>query len=107
MKGESMSNNYDDGSDPKIPPEKEGLMSIAVLVHNALRKLKIGEKATIACEKHAPGEMVNYIRAYSFHKEKWFDTTYDATSKVLTAVRGEPPPWDEPELRGVNDDEEA
>lgn len=101
-----MSNNFDDGTDPRIPPEKQDLLSIAGIVHGALRKLKIGEKASIACEKHAPGEMTNYIRAYAFHKGKWFDTTYDATSKVLTAVRGSPPPWDEPELLDNDDEEE-
>jgi hypothetical protein len=90
-----MSNDYYDGTDSKVPPETKELVAISALVHGALRKLKMGEKAYISCDKHPVGDVANYLRAYAFHKEKWFDTTYDATSKVLTAVRSAPPPWDD------------
>ena len=101
-----MSNNdYDDGTRSQIPPEKKELESISSLVHGVLRKLKLGEKGYISCDKHAPGDVQNYLRAYAFHKGKWFDTTYDATSKVLIAVRSDPPPWDEADEYNDPDEE--
>ncbi len=100
-----MSNDYDDGTHSKVPPEKVGLLEISELVHSRLRKLKMGEKGYIPCTKHPVGEIQNYLRAYAFHKGKWFDTEYNATSQILTAVRSAPPPWEEPDEYDDPDEE--
>jgi len=77
-----------------MEPEKKRLVGIALRVHNALRMLKLGESATIACDKDYPvDEVRNYVWAYAMHKGKWFDCKYDPTGKTLSALRVEPGPW--------------
>ena len=75
-------------------PEKEELKKISTLVHEALRGLKMDETGYIECAKHPFEEVRNYLVAYAFHKHKWFDIKYDPNSKIITAVRSIPPPWE-------------
>ena len=82
-----------------MDPQKEHLLTVANRVHASLRKLKMGETATITCSKTFPFEEVrNYIWAYAFHKGKWFDCEYNKTTLVLFAKRAPPPPWQDPSL---------
>ena len=76
-----------------MEPEKKNLLALNQIVHEALRKLKMGEAGTIPVGDRTPDDVRNYVWAYAMHKGKWFDCKYDATSKVFTAVRAEPPPW--------------
>jgi len=84
---------------------KKLLNARAKRVHGALRTLKMGETGYITCDKDHPSEeVIQYVRAYAFHKEKWFDTSYDKTTKVITVVRSSPAPWPE---ESEHDDEEV
>ena len=73
--------------------------------HEALKRLKMGDVGTVAVTKEFPvDELTRYVHAYARHKNKWFDTRYDATSKLIYATRVTPPPWDKPEE--IDDEEE-
>ena len=80
--------------DGLMEPEKKKLVALGKTVHEALRLLKIGDTGTIKVGDLPPEEVKNYVWAYAMHKGKWFDCKYDATAKVFTAVRKDPPPWD-------------
>ncbi|HET9538087.1 MAG TPA: hypothetical protein VFP43_22530 [Mesorhizobium sp.] len=76
-----------------MDPEKEHLEEIADRVHNALRKLKMGESGSVACDKeHKRHDVEFYLMAYAKHKNKCFDVKYDAVSELLHCVRVEVPP---------------
>ena len=84
----------------------EHLNDISQYVHPILKRLKMGETGTVAATKQFPiEELQMYVQAYAMHKEKWFDTKYDATSKILYCTRVTPMPWDIPDE--VDDDEEV
>lgn len=80
-----------------MDPEKKHLQDLSKFIHDAVRMLKMGETASISCSKYPAEDVRNYLMAYSFHKKKWFETKYDKTSKLLTAKRAPPPPWEREE----------
>jgi len=71
------------------------LDDLSKVVHEALKRLRIGDSATISCTKDFKGEEIMlYARAYAYHKMKWFETTFDKTANVVRAKRAEVPPDD-------------
>jgi hypothetical protein len=83
--------------------EAQKLKEMSVLVHAALKTLKIGETGTITCKKpFTPDELHGYVTAYGFHKNKWFEIKHDAVSNVLFCKRSDPPPIG----RGKKDEDE-
>ena len=77
-----------------MEPEKKRLLAVASLVHNALRKLKMEDRATIPLKDFTFEEVRNYVWAYAMHKKKWFHLRHDKTANVIHAERG-PPPWEQ------------
>jgi len=78
-----------------VDQDRDRLKGVSRRVHSALRKLKMGESATIAYDKEYPLEDVrNYLIAYALHKGKWFKTRTDETTHIIYATRAAPPPWD-------------
>ena len=75
---------------------KKKLLALSQRVHDALRKLKMDEASTISCGDDTPDDVKNYVWAYARHKGKWFDCTYDRTTKTFHVVRAVPPPWKKP-----------
>ena len=73
----------------------EHLDGLSNIVHDVLKRLKMGETGTITCSKEYPHEEVRlYVNAYALHKKKWFETRYDKASNAITAKRTEQPKWD-------------
>jgi len=73
--------------------EAQKLKDMSVIVHAALKALKIGETGTITCKKpFTSDELQSYVTAYGFHKNKWFNVKHDAVSNVLFCERSNPPP---------------
>lgn len=71
------------------------LDGLSKVVHEALKRLKLGDSASIPCSKEYKGEEVLlYARAYGYHKHKWFEATFDKTANVVRAKRTEIPPDD-------------
>jgi len=74
------------------------LDDIAGIVHESLKRLKMGETGVIPVSKEFRSEeLIRYVHAYAMHKSKWFNTEYDATSKAVIATRAPPMPWDIPD----------
>jgi len=88
-----------------IPPEKERVEKMYLVVHEAVRRLKMGEEGYIICTEFSVDSVRSYLWAYAFHKKKWFDTEYDATNKILTATRAPAPPWDDQDSDDDQDEE--
>jgi hypothetical protein len=85
-----------------MDPEKKHLNDIAARVHQALRKLKKGQTGTIACDKECKvDEVRQYMLAYAYHKQKWFNVRHDAVSDILYVERVAVPP-----LRGPAEDDD-
>jgi hypothetical protein len=81
-----------------VDPQKQHLVTIASRVHRAVRKLKKGETGTISCGKDCPVEEAKqYLVAYAYHKQKWFEVRFDSVSAILYAQRIEPPALKTPE----------
>jgi hypothetical protein len=77
--------------------EKQHLNEMSVIVHAALKTLKMGETGTVSCSKQFnANELREYITAYAFHKNKWFAVKHDAVSNVLFCERVPQPSWDKP-----------
>ena len=73
------------------------------MVHDVLKRLKIGDTGSITCTKEFPPEEVRlYVTAYAFHKKKWFAAQYDKVSNTVRCSRGEMPSW----VKLVEDDKE-
>jgi len=81
-----------------VDPEKQRLLDLGMHVHKALRMLKMGESATITCDKFTDEEISQYIVAYAFHKKKWFSAKFDPTNLSFAATRAPPPPWPKEEI---------
>jgi hypothetical protein len=75
-------------------------MDISVVVHEALRRLKVGDTGIVSCGKFPAEDVRQYVEAYALHKDKWFALTYDRTLNSWRAVREFEPPW-----RVVKDDD--
>jgi hypothetical protein len=76
----------------------EHLDGLSNLVHDVLKRLKMGETGAITCTKEYPPEEVQlYVTAYAFHKNKWFEVRYDKASNVVYAKRAEQPNWEVPD----------
>lgn len=90
-----MTDDYG-ASEADIRAAKKRLMEIYDLVHEAVRMLKIGESGTISLGKFSREEVQSYLIGYGGHKKKWFDATYDKTSRALRVTRGKPLPHDKP-----------
>lgn len=70
----------------------EFLDGMSALVHEAVKRLKMGQSGTIQCSKQYPeSEVRQYTMAYALHKEKWFDLTFDKATNVMHATRVEQP----------------
>jgi len=81
-----------------MEPEKRKLVDMSNIVHNALKTLKMGQIGTVACSKQfSADELREYVTAYAFHKNKWFNVKHDAVSNVLFCERTTPPPFEKPE----------
>jgi hypothetical protein len=75
------------------------------LVHEGVKRLKIGQTGTIQCSKQYPEKEVQlYVVAYAMHKEKWFETKYDKAGDVVYAARVEVPNWEKPDV--IDEEEE-
>jgi hypothetical protein len=78
--------------------EKMKLTEMSAVVHGALKGLKMGETGTITCTKaFTMDEVREYITAYAFHKNKWFQVKADSVSNTLYCERTERPNWDVPD----------
>jgi len=76
----------------------EYLDGLSKIVHEALKRLKLGDTGTIQCSKNYPAtEVLLYVQAYGLHKRKWFESKYDRATDAVHATRGTPPPWDKPD----------
>jgi hypothetical protein len=85
-----------------MDPEKKHLQDVASRVHQALRKLKLGQGSTIACDKEIKSDEVRqYLLAYAYHKQKWFNVRHDAVADILYVERVPVPP-----LRGPEEDDD-
>jgi hypothetical protein len=68
--------------------QKQKLETMSEYVHNILKRLKMGETATVPLGKmYKMDEMRWYIIAYSKHKEKRFDLTEDRATNSIIATR--------------------
>jgi hypothetical protein len=83
-----------------MDPDKRRLLDLSLLVHGALRKLKMDQRGIIPMTSFTFDEVRNYVWAYSLHKGKWFHLKADKTARVIHATRGPPPPWP----RAIDDD---
>lgn len=84
----------------------EHLDGLSTLVHDVLKRLKMGETGTIICTKEYPSdEVLLYVTGYAMHKEKWFETHYDKASNVVHAKRSPIPNWEVSDV--VDPEEEA
>jgi hypothetical protein len=73
----------------------EHLDGLSKVVHEALKRLKMGDSASIPCSKDYKGdEVLLYARAYAYHKHKWFEVAFDKTANVVRATRTPIPPDD-------------
>jgi len=74
--------------------DKKKLDTIALIVHSALRALKMGETGQIACSREFPAaEIIEYTKAYAMHKKKWFTLEHDRVNNSVSATRAPPAPW--------------
>ena len=88
-----------------VEEDKARLVSLAAIVHNAVRKLKMGDVGVISVTRTFSADaIIEYARAYAFYKGKWFDFRFDAVSRTLYATRVKPPPFERPP-EVVDDDE--
>ena len=61
----------------------EHLDGLSKHVHEALKRLKMGETGAIAITKEYPAEEVElYAHAYAMHKRRWFETRHDKTARA-------------------------
>ena len=68
--------------------EKRKLESMSEYAHNILKRLKMGQTATVPLgQMFKMDEMRWYIIAYSKHKEKKFDLTEDKVNNAIIATR--------------------
>jgi hypothetical protein len=73
----------------------EFLDGLSALVHDVLKRLKMGETGTIQCSKQYPAEEVRlYVMAYGMHKRKWFEAKEDKASNAIHATRTALPNWE-------------
>jgi len=73
----------------------EFLDSLSERVHEALKRLKLGQTGTIRCSKEFPEiEVRSYVTAYAMHKDKWFEMKYDKATDTVYAKRIEIPSWE-------------
>jgi hypothetical protein len=73
----------------------EFLDGLSALVHDVLKRLKVGQTGTIQCSKEYPTEEVRlYALAYAMHKRKWFTIKEDKASNAIVATRTELPDWE-------------
>lgn len=87
-----------------MEPEKQKLIEMSTIVHGALKSLKMGDTGIITCsKKFSSDELREYVTAYAFHKNKWFNVKHDAVANVLFCERTTPPPFEKPE---TEEDEE-
>jgi hypothetical protein len=71
----------------------EHLDGLSKLVHEALKRLKMGDSGVISCSKeYKQEEVMLYARAYGVHKHKWFEIEYDKTTNIVRAKRAPIPP---------------
>jgi hypothetical protein len=76
----------------------EHLDGLSHIVHDVLKRLKMGETGTITCSKEYQHEEVRlYVNAYALHKHKWFETRYDKATNTIIAKRTEQPKWNSPD----------
>jgi uncharacterized protein (DUF2249 family) len=65
------------------------------LVHEAVKRLKMGESGTVQCSKQYPEiEVRQYAMAYAMHKNKWFELKYDKAGDVVHVTRVEVPSFE-------------
>ena len=77
----------------------EFLDNLSKHVHEALKRLKMGDAGTIAITKEFPLDDVRqYVGAYAMHKDKWFEMEYDKTTKTLNVIRVALPNWIVPDV---------
>lgn len=70
--------------------DKKKLTALALTIHDKLRTLKMGGTSVIPLGEHSEEDVRMYIWAYALHKNKWFGTKYDATTKVIYVERKDP-----------------
>lgn len=86
--------------------EKHKAESLTHLIHEAVRLLKMDAKTVIPIGKFTEEEVRLAMWAYALHKGKWFDSTYDKTSRVFHVQRSTPLPEREIEEEFSEEEEE-
>ena len=72
----------------------EHLDGLSKMVHEGLKRLKMGETGSVACSREYPPDEVRvYVMAYGMHKNKWFETSHDRATNTVIAKRIKEPDW--------------